>query len=167
VQLGAVGMRRGIADKFNDKVFTGLTTTAIRFCARRWRRFRTTRTTSYRERKLGVVMKELHAGSRKYRRSARRVDRPVRADRAGARQGEEDAARAVQRHVGRDAGAGEVLPSGRVYTFVRWHTFFTNPPLCITEAQLREAFAIIDRGLEITDRAYRRAPFWGARSSPC
>ncbi|MFN2445409.1 MAG: aminotransferase class III-fold pyridoxal phosphate-dependent enzyme [Vicinamibacterales bacterium] len=34
-----------------------------------------------------------------------------------------------------------------LYTFVRWNTFFTNPPLCITEAQLREAFDIIDRGL--------------------
>jgi taurine--2-oxoglutarate transaminase len=40
-----------------------------------------------------------------------------------------------------------------LYTFVRWHTFFTNPPLCITEQELRDAFAIIDRGLEITDRA--------------
>jgi taurine--2-oxoglutarate transaminase len=40
-----------------------------------------------------------------------------------------------------------------LYTFVRWNTFFTNPPLCITEAELREAFAIINRGLEITDRA--------------
>jgi taurine---2-oxoglutarate transaminase len=40
-----------------------------------------------------------------------------------------------------------------LYTLVRWNTFFTNPPLCITESQLREAFAIIDRGLEITDRA--------------
>jgi taurine--2-oxoglutarate transaminase len=40
-----------------------------------------------------------------------------------------------------------------LYTFVRWNTFFTNPPLCITEQQLREAFAIIDRGLEITDKA--------------
>jgi taurine---2-oxoglutarate transaminase len=39
-----------------------------------------------------------------------------------------------------------------LYTFVRWNTFFTNPPLCITEAELREAFAIIDRGLDITDR---------------
>ena len=33
------------------------------------------------------------------------------------------------------------------YTFVRWNTFFTNPPLCITEEELREGFAIIDRGL--------------------
>jgi taurine--2-oxoglutarate transaminase len=40
-----------------------------------------------------------------------------------------------------------------LYTFVRWNTFFTNPPLSITEAELREAFAIIDRGLEITDKA--------------
>jgi taurine---2-oxoglutarate transaminase len=40
-----------------------------------------------------------------------------------------------------------------LYTFVRWNTFFTNPPLCITESELREGFAIIDKGLEITDRA--------------
>src|SRR2546422_4420049 len=35
------------------------------------------------------------------------------------------------------------------YTFVRWNYFFTNPPLSITEAELREAFGIIDRGLAI------------------
>ena len=40
-----------------------------------------------------------------------------------------------------------------LYTFVRWNYFFTNPPLCITEAELKDAFAIIDRGLDITDRA--------------
>ena len=40
-----------------------------------------------------------------------------------------------------------------LYTFVRWNTFFTNPPLCVTEPELREAFSIIDRGLELTDRA--------------
>ena len=34
-----------------------------------------------------------------------------------------------------------------LYTFIRWHTFFTNPPLCITEEQLRDGFAIIDRSL--------------------
>jgi len=42
-----------------------------------------------------------------------------------------------------------------LYTFVRWNTFFTNPPLCINEQQMREAFAIIDRGLEITDKAVK------------
>ncbi len=40
-----------------------------------------------------------------------------------------------------------------LYTFVRWHYFFTNPPLSITDAELREGFAIIDRALDITDRA--------------
>jgi taurine--2-oxoglutarate transaminase len=40
-----------------------------------------------------------------------------------------------------------------LFTFVRWNYFFSNPPLCITEAELREGFAIIDRGLAITDAA--------------
>ena len=40
-----------------------------------------------------------------------------------------------------------------LFTFVRWNNFFVNPPLCITEEQLREGLAIIDAGLEITDRA--------------
>jgi taurine--2-oxoglutarate transaminase len=40
-----------------------------------------------------------------------------------------------------------------LYTIVRWNYFFTNPPLPITEAELREGFAIIDRALDITDRA--------------
>jgi len=48
---------------------------------------------------------------------------------------------------------GKYFREEGLYTFVRWNTFFTNPPLCITEQELREAFAIIDRGLEITDRA--------------
>jgi len=39
-----------------------------------------------------------------------------------------------------------------LYTLVRWNTFFVNPPLCITEEQLREGLAIIDAGLEITDQ---------------
>ncbi|MEW5982243.1 MAG: aminotransferase class III-fold pyridoxal phosphate-dependent enzyme [Acidobacteriota bacterium] len=40
-----------------------------------------------------------------------------------------------------------------LYTFVRMNTFFTNPPLIVTEAQLQEGLAIIDRGLEIVDQA--------------
>jgi taurine--2-oxoglutarate transaminase len=40
-----------------------------------------------------------------------------------------------------------------LYTFVRWNTFFTNPPLCISEEQLRDGFAIIDRALALTDAA--------------
>jgi taurine--2-oxoglutarate transaminase len=40
-----------------------------------------------------------------------------------------------------------------LYTLVRWNYFFTNPPLSITEDELREGFEIIDRGLAIADRA--------------
>jgi taurine--2-oxoglutarate transaminase len=42
-----------------------------------------------------------------------------------------------------------------LYTIVRWNSFYTNPPLCITESQLDEAFAIIDRGLRIVDSAVK------------
>jgi taurine---2-oxoglutarate transaminase len=51
------------------------------------------------------------------------------------------------------AALGRFFREHGLYTFVRWNTFFTNPPLCITEAEMREAFAIIDKGLEITDYA--------------
>ena len=40
-----------------------------------------------------------------------------------------------------------------LYTFVRWNTFFTNPPLSISEDELRDGFAIIDRALaELSNR---------------
>ncbi len=41
-----------------------------------------------------------------------------------------------------------------LFTFVRWSHFMCNPPLCITEEQLLEAFAIVDEGLAITDAAF-------------
>ena len=53
------------------------------------------------------------------------------------------------------AALGRFFRQEGFYTFVRWHTFFTNPPLCINEQQLREGFAIIDRALEIADKAVR------------
>jgi taurine--2-oxoglutarate transaminase len=48
---------------------------------------------------------------------------------------------------------GAFLRENGIYTFINWNNVFTNPPLCITEEQLRDAFAILDRGLEITDAA--------------
>jgi taurine--2-oxoglutarate transaminase len=41
-----------------------------------------------------------------------------------------------------------------LHSFVRWSSFTTNPPLTITEAQLKEGFDIIDRALDITDEAF-------------
>jgi len=51
------------------------------------------------------------------------------------------------------AALGKFFRDEGFFTFLRWNYFFTNPPLCITELELREGIAIIDRGLAIADRA--------------
>jgi taurine--2-oxoglutarate transaminase len=48
--------------------------------------------------------------------------------------------------------AASLLEQG-LFTVVRWGGIMTNPPLCITEAELAEGFAIIDAAIEIADRA--------------
>jgi taurine--2-oxoglutarate transaminase len=48
---------------------------------------------------------------------------------------------------------GQALLDAGLFTFVRWNTIMTNPPLCITEAELDEGFEILDGALEIGDRA--------------
>ena len=48
--------------------------------------------------------------------------------------------------------AGALLEAG-LYTFVRWNTIMTNPPLCINDDELAEGFAIIDKALDIADQA--------------
>jgi taurine--2-oxoglutarate transaminase len=48
---------------------------------------------------------------------------------------------------------GKFLRENRLYTMIANNSIHTNPPLCITEAQLAEGFEIIDRALEIADRA--------------
>ena len=45
------------------------------------------------------------------------------------------------------------LRADGLYTMLHWNQVFTNPPLCITEDQLREGFAVIDRALDATDAA--------------
>ena len=50
------------------------------------------------------------------------------------------------------AALGKFFREKGLYTFVRWNTFFTNPPLVIDEAQLMEGLDIVDEGLAITDR---------------
>jgi taurine--2-oxoglutarate transaminase len=49
----------------------------------------------------------------------------------------------------------QALLDAGLFTFVRWNTIMTNPPLCITEAELDEGFEILDTALEIGDRAVR------------
>ena len=50
---------------------------------------------------------------------------------------------------------GEALLEAGLFTFLHWNTIMTNPPLCITEAELDEGFEILDLALEIGDRAVR------------
>jgi len=40
-----------------------------------------------------------------------------------------------------------------LYTFIAGSSIHTNPPLCVTEDQLAEGFEIIDRALDVADRA--------------
>jgi len=153
VPMGAVGMRRSIADSFKDRVFpSGLTynshTLAAATALATLRVYEEDDLINH-ARKMGKVMADLLG------RLA--ADHPI----VGA-----------ARNIGlfgiveltKDAKARTPLaPFGGtseemkrlngyfreegLYTFVRWHTFFTNPPLCITEQQLRDGFAMIDRSL--------------------
>jgi taurine--2-oxoglutarate transaminase len=159
VQLGAVGMRRQIADHFEKNVFYGgLTYNSHPLaCAAALATIAV-----YEEdglidnaRRMGELMRELLA------------DLQSRHPSVGATRniGLFGIVEVVRNRETREPMApfngsspemqalGKFFRAEGLYTFVRWNTFFTNPPLCITEAELREAFAIIDRGLEITDKA--------------
>jgi taurine--2-oxoglutarate transaminase len=48
---------------------------------------------------------------------------------------------------------GKYLREHGVYTMIANNSIHTNPPLCITEEQLAEGFAVIDGALEIADQA--------------
>jgi taurine--2-oxoglutarate transaminase len=50
---------------------------------------------------------------------------------------------------------GRHLRENGLYTFVRWNGIMTNPPLTITEDELAEGFAIIDRALDLADDGVR------------
>ncbi len=50
---------------------------------------------------------------------------------------------------------GKYLRDHGLYTFVRWNTIMTNPPLTISEDELAEGFAIIDAALDLADQGVR------------
>ncbi|MBN1372684.1 MAG: aminotransferase class III-fold pyridoxal phosphate-dependent enzyme [Anaerolineaceae bacterium] len=49
----------------------------------------------------------------------------------------------------------KALLDNGLFAYTHWHTVLIIPPLIITEEQLQEGFAILDRALEITDRAVK------------
>src|SRR5262245_43958090 len=158
VQLGAVGMRQPVADQFKDKVFaSGLTYNSHPLaCAAALAAI-----TAYEEedlienaRRMGAVVSAPQADLAREHPSVGVVgwlgpfgivdlvrNRKTRAPHA-AFNGISGAMNAPAKFF-RDVG---------LYTFVRGNTVSTDPPLPITESEMRQAFAIIDRGLDITDK---------------
>ena len=49
------------------------------------------------------------------------------------------------------AKLGAFLKDNGLFTVLQWNLVMCNPPLCIDEAQMAEAFEIIDRGLDLVD----------------
>jgi len=159
--LGAVGMRHHIAQHFQDKVFFGgLTYNSHPMgCAAALATIRVYEEDHLIEnaKKMGSVMKDLGAELQAKHPS-------VGAVRSIGLFGIVELVRSqkTRQPMAPFNGTSEEMAAlGRffreqgLYTLVRWNTFYTNPPLCINEQQLREAFAIIDKGLEITDRAVK------------
>ena len=158
VPLGAVGLRRHIADFFNDKMFPGGLTYSSHAlaCAAALATIAVYEEDGLieRARTMGQVMAQLLA------------DLAARHPSVGAVRsiGLFGIVELVRNRETREpmapmngtspemAALGRFFRDEGLFTFVRWNYFFTNPPLSITEEQLREGFAIIDRGLDITDR---------------
>jgi taurine--2-oxoglutarate transaminase len=157
IPLGAVGMRRKIGDYFQDKMFPGGLTYSSHAlaCATALATIAVYEEDGLIERtkRMGKVMAELMADLAKRHPSVGAVrsiglfgvvelirDRKTRQPMAPFNGGAPEM-----------AALGKFFRQEGLFTIVRWNYFFTNPPLIITEEQLREAFRIIDRGLEITD----------------
>jgi taurine---2-oxoglutarate transaminase len=161
VPLGAVGMRRAIAEHFADRVFYGGLTynshplacaTALATLA------------VYDEddlignaQRMGAVMRQLHLDLERRHPNVGTTrslglfgivelvkDRETMEPLAPFN-GTSPAMAALARFF-REEG---------LYTFVRWNTFFTNPPLCVTEEELRQGFEIVDRGLTHVEEVLR------------
>jgi taurine--2-oxoglutarate transaminase len=153
VPLGAVGMRRAIADHFKDRVFYGGLT--------------------YNSHPLGCATalatlavyedEDLIANARRMGELMATLMRDLEARHAivGATRsiGLFGIVELVKDKKSREplapfngtsepmARLGRFFRDQGLYTFVRWNTFFTNPPLCISEEELRQGFDVIDRGL--------------------
>jgi taurine--2-oxoglutarate transaminase len=158
VQLGAVGMRRGIADQFKDRVFYGgLTYNSHPLaCAAALATIQVYEDDRLIEnaRTMGVVMTRLLEDLQRRHPSVGAVrsiglfgivelvrDRLTREPLAPFNGSSSEM-----------TALGAFFRQEGLYTLVRWNSFYTNPPLCINEAELREGFGIIDRALEMTDR---------------
>jgi taurine--2-oxoglutarate transaminase len=159
VQLGAVGLRKPIADFFADKPFPGGLTYSghALACAAALATIAVYEEDGLieRARHTGAAMARLHADLAARHPSVGAVRsiglfgiiELVRNRRTREPMAPMNGTSAEM------AALAKFFRQEGLFTFVRWHYFFTNPPLTITEEQLHEAFDIVDRGLAITDQA--------------
>jgi taurine--2-oxoglutarate transaminase len=161
VPLGAVCMRRQVAEHFRDRTFTsGLTYNSHALaCAAAVATLDVYIEDDLvaRAKALGEVMHDIY-------RDLERKHPCVGAARSiglfGAIELVRDRAKR-EPLIGSSGAAPEMsafmryLLENGVYTMNRGHMFFTNPPLCISEEQLREGFDVIDRGLRRLDECVR------------
>jgi taurine---2-oxoglutarate transaminase len=159
VQLGAVGMRRGLADHFATAAFPGgLTYNSHPLaCAAALAAISVIEEDGLIEkaRRSGVLMAELLASLAARHPSVgavRSIGLFGIVELVRHRQTREPMA-PFNGTSPEMTALGKFFRQEGLYTIVRWNYFFTNPPLSITEDELREGFAIIDRGLAITDQA--------------
>jgi taurine--2-oxoglutarate transaminase len=161
VPLGAVGMRRSLATHFDQNVFWGgLTYNSHPMgCAAALANLDVYVEDKLLERsaKMGESMRKHHQKLMEKHPSVGAVrniglfgiiecvrDRKTFEPMAPFN-GHSDEMKAVAKHL-KDSG---------LYTFVRWNTIMTNPPLCVTEEELAEGFGIIDAALSHADKGVR------------
>jgi taurine--2-oxoglutarate transaminase len=159
--LGAVAMRQGIADAFEDKVFSGgLTYNSHPMgCATALAVIDVYEQDGLIERaaQMGTLMrdhmarlKEKHPSLGSHRNIGLFGILELVRDRASYEPmapygGASDEMKAV----------GKYLKDHGLYTFVRYNTIHCNPPLIISEAEMAEGFEILDAALDLADKGVR------------
>jgi taurine--2-oxoglutarate transaminase len=159
VQLGALGMRRQIAEHFRDNVFYGgLTYNSHPLaCATALAAIGVLEEDGLIERaaRMGEVMRRHHEELRDRHPSVGAV-RNIGLFGIVELVRSRDPWTPMAPYNGTSdemAALGTAFRENGLYTLVRWNYFFTNPPLTISEDELAEGFATIDRALDATDRA--------------
>jgi len=159
--LGAVGMRRSIAEQFRDKVFYGgLTYNSHPMgCAAALATIAVYEEDGLiaRAKQMGDVMRGHHQrlmDKHPSVGSVRNIGLFGMIDVVRSRSpyepmapynGTSDEMKAIAAHFRQNG----------LYTMLRWNGIHTNPPLTITEDEMAEGFDIIDKALDISDQAVR------------
>src|SRR5204862_4653729 len=148
IQLGAVGVRRPLADHFKDKMFPGGLTYSSHpvACAAALATIAVYEEDGLiaRAQQTGKLLETLHADLAARHPSigaTRSIGLFGIIELVRNRQTLEPMA-PLNGTSPEMAALGKFFREEGLFTFVRWNYFFTNPPLCISEQELREGIAI-------------------------